>query len=376
MRGGLRSIVLAWLPLRAGLLMALYLHRVLRSDPQPPLARDEPFLLAVDAVAAVGGAGAVGLAIRAAAVTWDEGPSDEGDEAKPSGTNARPVRPPPSAFRLPRPSRRSPPLIALAVALFTAAIYWNPVGSRREGRVMVVERHSEWEPTTKPYDTTWFAEPRLFGEASGYNYAAIYDYLGQFYQMSRLLESDKIDDQTLGKCDVLVIKIPTERYSKDEAEAVVRFVERGGGLLLIGDHTNFEGSATAMNDITRPMGFIFRDDLLFSFGESPDEESYERPLVPHPSVQHVPRVRLGRFLLDRSGPQPRPVGHHQHRPVEHGPRISQRQLSCPFPSTARKCATGRSCKSGRPATGKAGPSPSPTRRSSRTSACFSRARPK
>ena len=89
-------------------------------------------------------------------------------------------------------------LIALSVALFTAAIYWNPVGPRHDGRVMVVERHSTWEPTTKPYDTTWFGEP------SGYNYAAIYDYLGQYYRMSRLLEKDKIDDATLAKCDVLV----------------------------------------------------------------------------------------------------------------------------------------------------------------------------
>ena len=111
---------------------------------------------------------------------------------------------------------------------------------------------------------------------------------GQFYKMSRLLESDKIDDQTLEKCDVLVIKIPTARYSKAEAEAVVRFVEAGGGLLLIGDHTNYTGSATTMNDITRSMGFIFRDDVLFSFGESAYEEPYERPAVPHPSVQGVP----------------------------------------------------------------------------------------
>ncbi len=38
--GGLRTltvVILAWLPLRAGLLMALYLHRVLRSDPDRPL---------------------------------------------------------------------------------------------------------------------------------------------------------------------------------------------------------------------------------------------------------------------------------------------------------------------------------------------------
>ena len=198
---------------------------------------------------------------------------------------------------------------------------------------MVVERHSEWSPTTKPYDTTWFAEPPLFGEASGYNYAAIYDYLGQYYQMSRLLESDKIDDQTLDQVRRAGDQNPHRRATaKAEAEAVARFVEQGGGLLLIGDHTNFEGSATAMNDITRPMGFIFRDDMLFGFNESPDDESYERPLVPHPSVQHVPRVRLGRLVLDRSGPQPRPGGDHQHRPVGAWAPSITTTTSCPFPA--------------------------------------------
>ena len=92
---------------------------------------------------------------------------------------------------------------------------------------MVVERHSKWEPTTKPYDTKWFVEPKLFDEDSGYNYARIYRYLGQYYEMSRLLEKDKIDDETLAKCDVLVVKTPTERYSPAEA-AAVRAVRRAG----------------------------------------------------------------------------------------------------------------------------------------------------
>ena len=230
-------------------------------------------------------------------------------------------------------------LIALAVALFTAAIYWNPVGARRDGRVMVVERHSDWEPTTKPYDTKWFAEPKLFGEASGYNYAAIYDYLGQYYQMSRLLESDKIDDETLGKCDVLVIKIPTTRYTKDEADAVVRFVEQGGGLLLIGDHTNFDGSATAMNDITRPMGFIFRDDLLFGFNDRPTTSTTRRPPLPHPILQHVPPLDFAvSCSIDPGHSRGRAVIA-QHRPVEHGTRIPPRELpSLPaaLPGNARR----------------------------------------
>ncbi len=69
---GLRTltlVVVLWLPVRAGLLMALYLHRVLRSDPDRPLARDEPFLFAVDAAVVVDRAGAAGLAIRARSET-------------------------------------------------------------------------------------------------------------------------------------------------------------------------------------------------------------------------------------------------------------------------------------------------------------------
>jgi hypothetical protein len=171
---------------------------------------------------------------------------------------------------------------ALAVVLFTAAIGWSPVGGRHEGRVMFVERHSTWEPTTRAYDPSWY------GEASGYNYAAIYDYLGQYYTMSRLLEKEKIDDDSLAKCDVLIVKIPTARYTQAEVDAVARFVERGGGLLLIGDHTNLDRSTSTMNDITRRMGFIFRDDLLFGFNDSPYDEHFAPSAVPHPILQHMP----------------------------------------------------------------------------------------
>jgi hypothetical protein len=284
----LTLVILAWLPVRAGLMIAIYLHRVLRSDPDRPLHAMNHFfspwiLLLLLAVPVL-------LAWRFVRLR-DKGPETraEGEERFAASEPLSPLPPPPSPLR--RPVAVAAALITLAVALFTAGIYWNPVGGRKGGRVMVVERHSKWEPTTKPYDTTWFAEPELFPEVtSGYNYALVYRYLGQFYEMSRLLEGEKIDDDSLAKCDVLVIKTPTERYTSAEADAVVRFVERGGGLLLVGDHTNYERSATIMNDMTRPMGFIFRDDLLFGFGNSPYDESYCPPIVPHPIVQYFPRL--------------------------------------------------------------------------------------
>ncbi len=291
----LTLVVVLWLPLRAGLLMAVYLHRVLRSDPDRPLHAMNhffsPWMLLVLLVVPVLLAWRFvrGGKQRFAAASTQRTENGESQEVERSAAQLGTEVPSPiSAFPYRLPIAAG--LIALAVALFTVAIYWCPVGGRKDGRVMVVERHSKWEPTTKPYDTNWFAEPKPYPDVnSGYNYARIYRCLGQYYEMSRLLEKDKIDDETLAKCDVLIIKIPTERCRPEEAEAVTRFVERGGGLLLIGDHTNFERSSTAMNDIIRPMGFIFRDDLLFSFGDSPYEQLSVTPaVVPHPAVQHVP----------------------------------------------------------------------------------------
>ena len=173
-------IVLAWLPVRAGLMMALYLHRVLRSDPNRPLHAMNHFfspwlLLLLLAVPVL-------LAWRFVRAANGERATGDGGNAEPGTRNeeleAHQATTGGPAPLSPRPSPFAPLLVAVAVAFFTAAIYWSPVGPRRQGRVMVVERHSQWEPTTKPYDTKWFVEPRLFDEGSGYNYAAMYAYLG------------------------------------------------------------------------------------------------------------------------------------------------------------------------------------------------------
>ena len=269
----LTLVVVAWLPIRSGVLIALYLHRVLCWNDQMPLHVMNQFwspwvhLLLLT--------GPVLLAWRFVRVPTDQ-PSlsdaslSDADRDQTPTAEARPWHHPTSVA-----------LVLVAVALLTAAVHWDPAGSRKAGRVMFVERHSTWEPSDVPYDTNWF------GHDSGYNYRAIYDYLSQFFQMSQLPETGKIDDATLGGCDVLVIKTPTARYGRDEIDAVLRFIERGGGLLLVGEHTNFEKSSTYMNEITRHLGFTFRHDLLFGV-EEPYEQLYVPPSVSHPVVQHLP----------------------------------------------------------------------------------------
>lgn len=250
--------VALWLPVRAAILIAIHMHRALRAEYDSPLALMGPFwnpwvlLLLL--------AGPVFL-------TW-----------RFIHTPAASPGPPIAA---PQRSRRTICILMASVGamLVTMGLLWAPSGSRKPGRIWVDEHHSSWERTDRPYDPNWY------GQESGYNYACIYDYCSRFYDMDRLY--DPIDAETLAECDVLVVKVPTARYTTGEIEHIERFVEDGGGLLLIGEHTNVFNSGTYLNDIALRFGFRFRYDCLFDI-DTPFEQLYHRPLVPHPIVQHMP----------------------------------------------------------------------------------------
>jgi hypothetical protein len=235
-----------WAPLRGALLVALVMHRALRAD--LVLAPNVAEILVNSGIHLVLLGGFVLLAIRFTRGLFPANTSDPEIAALPQA---------PTTLRGPAAAAI---LAGLGVAVLVGLIHWDPVGNRLAGRVMVVEKHSTWEPTTEPYGT------KVYGEKGSYNYAAMYAYCGQYFTMSRLLETEPIDDTTLRRCDVLIIKTPTSRYSADEVSALVRFVEQGGALLLIGDHTNVFNMNTSLNDIGRKFGCTFRNDLLFRVG--------------------------------------------------------------------------------------------------------------
>ena len=264
--GILILVVLAWLPVRVGILVALYVHRVLVTDYDDPLAVISQFWSTPALLVLL--AGPVLLAWRfVGACVW-QAPEAAGDTAPASAPSRLPWRRVAAAVA-----------IAGAVAVLTAAVLWDPVGERKAGRVLVEEGHSKWEPTTRPMDTTWY------GQESGYNYYCLYDYCSRFYEMGRVTEP--IKDSTLADCDVLIIKTPTLAYKDEEIDAICRFVGRGGGLVLIGEHTDVFHIGECLNAITRRFGFAFRYDCLFGV-DSVFEERLVPPLVPHPVIQHMP----------------------------------------------------------------------------------------
>ena len=281
--GRFALIVFAWLPIRAVLMVAIYLHRTALTDAAEPLHVANQFLSSWVSLAFL--AVPVLLAWRWIRIspTAPQEAYEPVIAAKPLGPAIGPhtSRPVPATY-----------LSAAACCLFGAillavGLHWEPAGKRKAGRVMFVERHSPWSPSDRPYDTEHFGGGNEENSIS-YTYSVAYKYLSQYFEMSRLNERDAIDDRTLAGCDVLVIKMPKFRYAPEEVRAVVNFVNNGGGLLLIGDHTNLDLTSAHMNDISRSFGFTFRDDVLYSTQPSPYDQHYLAPVAPHPAIQHVP----------------------------------------------------------------------------------------
>ena len=266
--GGVFLAIGLWTPIRLALLIGLFLHREMRAPETLKLTVMNQFFSPW--VLALAGLGAL------ASLAWwlRRRPSEvaaSDPEARVSLTETR------------HRGLAAIVLVAL-VGLTTTLLVFDPVGRPRGGRVTVVERHSEWEPSDRPYDKV------SYGEDPSYSYTAIYDYCGQYFETSRLLEDEKIDTARLSQCDVLVIKTPTAPYSDNEVQAVLRFVHAGGGLLLIGEHTDFMHTGSCLNQIATPLGFKFRPDNLFGVGDPYVQHVYPQRF-PHPAVRNVPIIR-------------------------------------------------------------------------------------
>jgi hypothetical protein len=248
-----------WLPLRAGILTGAFLHRALRTEFESELNLMNQFWSPWPQFLLL-------LPLALLASRW--------------------LRPFQLRLSLFGPSPASPPRSLVragswafaTAALLTLAVLWDPVGKPKQGRVAVDEFHSTWEPTGRPMDTEWY------GHLSGYNYACLYDYCSRYYTMSRLTNS--FTDAALATLDVLILKVPTERYEAAEVDAVVRFVARGGSVLFIGEHTDVFNTSYHLNPITRRLGFEFRYDCLFGV-QTFFDQFYKPSLWRHPVLQHL-----------------------------------------------------------------------------------------
>jgi hypothetical protein len=287
-------LIVVWLPLRAAIMIAILMHRALRTEYEAPLTLINqfwnPWLYLILLL------GPILLVLRFIDTTsWILQPSAMRPEARVFKRLAAIV------------------LTSAGIVMLFIGVFLDMPGREKQGRVMVDEYHSDWEPTERPFDTEWY------GNESGYNYACIYDYCSHFYEMSRL--NSPIDNHTLRNCDVLIVKVPTSRYTPDEIAPIERFVKTGGGLLLIGEHTNVFNTGTYINDIAEIFGFRFCYDCLFDI-DMIFTQRFNLPVVPHPMIQNMPPLNfavscsispgkgLGRAVIRSMGMKNLPADYH------------------------------------------------------------------
>ncbi|MFC2037598.1 hypothetical protein ACFLYD_06500, partial [Chloroflexota bacterium] len=138
-----------------------------------------------------------------------------------------------------QPASRYGRLAALAFLAGLAAIgffaFPDP-GQQKTGRVLLDEYNSDWEWTTQALDTQWY------GHKSGYNYYSLGQWLNHYYQVDTNFEPRT--PELLEGVDVLIIKTPTAPFAPEEIDAIEAWVRAGGGLFLIGDHTNVFGTSS------------------------------------------------------------------------------------------------------------------------------------
>lgn len=145
------------------------------------------------------------------------------------------------------------------IALGTATgLGWSivPPGAEKSGRILVDDRFCGiWEPTARRLDTDWY------GDFPTYSFTSLAEWLGKWFSID--VNTDrKYDDDLLSRYDILILKTPEESIPAQEVSAIDRFVRQGGGLLLVGDHTNLLGMGTYLNAISAKYGIRFRYDSV------------------------------------------------------------------------------------------------------------------
>lgn len=197
--------------------------------------------------------------------------------ARPKDPPSAPVGQPPGSGR-----RLAVVIAATALAVLTWTFYesYHPAGTKKPGRMLIDEFHSDWEWTEMPFDTLWY------GQQSTYNFYLLAEYWGKHFQMERSFDS--LTAERLANYDILVLKVPTQPYAQSEIDAIYDWVKKGGGLVLIGEHTNVFGFGSCLNPIASRFGIRFIPDIVYELKTGDLNLERVPSLLPHPVRANMP----------------------------------------------------------------------------------------
>lgn len=170
-----------------------------------------------------------------------------------------------------------------SAVLVGMGMYWEEPGVQKAGRILIDDQLSAyWEPSLPPLTES------AFGDFSTYSFSACAEDLSRHYTVS-VRKSGRLDANALRDVDVLILKTMQTGLSTEETASVHAWVEQGGGLFVISDHTNLSGMTTNANAVLRPYGLFFRSDAT----SAPQSPGGFEHWSPRPGPRHSVGVGLG-----------------------------------------------------------------------------------
>jgi len=169
------------------------------------------------------------------------------------------------------------PVAATGLAACLVGIYSVDPGTEKAGRILVDDSHGSWEPGKGSVSDT------EFGAHTMYSYVSVWDWVGRHYPL-QIHTQGRLDAKRLEDVDVLVLKMPSVRYDEGERAAILDFVRKGGGLWVVGDHTNVFGTTTVLNEVLEPFELRLGEDIGLLLDKRGAGNYRYRIKVPLPSV--------------------------------------------------------------------------------------------
>jgi hypothetical protein len=168
------------------------------------------------------------------------------------------------------------------------SIVYSDPGELKGGKILIDEKHSAWESITEPLNTESFK-----GQREVYTYYTLRKWLEVHYSVG-INYKVSLNHDILKNYNILILKCLTSPFSNEEVEAVIEFVKQGGGLLLIGDHTDLMGMNTYLNQICGQWDIYFNSDDTFDLetGSLSLFNSTSLAIPSHPIVGHSPSIHF------------------------------------------------------------------------------------
>jgi len=195
-------------------------------------------------------------------------------------------------------------LVVILLGSSMVVLTYSPVSSQKPGeQVVFYAQHMVGTWDVPSYASFGRVASGMFGllpqylAASGYQVTLLVQNATRFPQDSRLSQVESFNAETnfssavtlrqttevseadLADASVLVVINLNVSFSAREQATIWGFVQRGGGLWVLGDHTNAGGIRQPLNDLLAPVDIRLRFDAALPYNEQSSWEANQRLLA-------------------------------------------------------------------------------------------------